>query len=178
MRHLLLSEYDQDALQYFHYIDHMNDDEKEFYLHEILSGKKSREKLYLESLLAGHRELEMGIVGRFQSQDGNMYRIWICPDEAFLPHFHVRCSNMTWGAFHCCIEFMRAMYFDQKHASGILKNLARDSLIGFLERPLGGVNNRKISNWEWLCEAWRRNNPGIYLPHDINMPDYSRLTTE
>ncbi len=98
-------------------------------------------------------------------------------DPGKLPHFHiVDRNNLDKRDNEGCIRIDKAEYFSHGNKTMTLNSKQRKELIKFLnEKPKNGLTD---TNWRYIVALWNDNNSDVILPIDLEMPDYTQLSTE
>lgn len=110
--------------------------------------------------------------------DVDKYTIYVNSDDSGnIPHFHMVDSNSRGTnkkGFHTCIEIKDAKYFHHNGKEDVLDTKLRKQLQVFLQKPFRN-NKFKMTNWEFIKEAWNDNNSNMNVPEDCKMPNYLEL---
>ena len=99
------------------------------------------------------------------------YEIWMYNKKDLTPYFHVIVGDHSEPELHSCIRCESATYFMQEDAKDILNGEEKKELIKFLN----GKHKQFDSNWLWIVNKWKSNNPDSDIPDNLEMPNYMEL---
>lgn len=112
---------------------------------------------------------EMAKVGEF-NKEGKFIVFIMTDDGGNIPHFHIWDYSTRGDKFSTCICITEPKYFHHPGKMDILNSKQLKALVKLLKGP--SINKRYTSSWEYLVSMWNDNNSKIYVPEDIEMPDY------
>lgn len=138
----------------------LNDDDIEFLLRERIV-REVREILDQRRFLN-----EMATIGKPTSDKVIMIRM---NDGGNVPHFHIMDSGSLGNEFETCVRFDSNRYFHHHGKEGVLNAKERKKLVKFLKAELGNG----WTNWNYMVDAWNRNNSHLKIDPNTPMPDYS-----
>ena len=102
------------------------------------------------------------------------YEIFVVTDDPdIVPNFHIRDYATGGKEFHTAVRIECAEYACLTDKDDILSEEQKKIIVDFLRS--GHKHMEEENNWDWILEAWNRNNEDIKVSRDQEMPDYSKL---
>lgn len=114
-------------------------------------------------------EMELEFEKYVGTTDINVYT-----NEGPIPHFHIESKS---EGFDCCICIFEAYYFSHGSHTDTLNSKQKKQLDNFLSEK--SKFNRKLSNWEFIRDAWISANhktDGI-SDYPMSKPNYRYIDT-